>query len=75
MRLVGKTKKQIEEENQQRLLQAKMVELKQFLVNTDYVTIKIAEGVASREDYEEVLEQRNNARNEINRIKKLLGEE
>lgn len=75
MLLTGKTKKQIEEENQRRLLQEKIVELKQFLVNTDYVTIKIAEGAASREDYKEILEQRNNARNEINRIKKLLGEE
>lgn len=38
------------------------------LQNTDYIAMKIAEGVSSKEDYSEVLENRQLWRNEINAI-------
>lgn len=48
--------------------QARIVELKQLLAGTDYVVLKIAEGVATREDYESVLAQRQAWRVEINEL-------
>ena len=39
--------------------------LKQFLNDTDYVVIKIAEGVATKEEYAEVLQDRQKARDRI----------
>ena len=57
--------------------QAKISELegevksdKQELEDTDYVTIKIAEGVATKEEYEEVLREREELREEIRRLQK-----
>lgn len=38
------------------------------LRNTDYVAIKIAEGAATREDYADVIAQRQQWRDEINRL-------
>ena len=49
-------------------------ELKSFLKETDYVAIKIAEGVADSSEYEETLERRKNARVEINELEKKLEE-
>ena len=43
-------------------------ELKQMLRDTDYVTIKIAEGVATKEEYADILEQRSAWRTEINNL-------
>lgn len=43
-------------------------ELKTKLAETDYVVIKIAEGEATRDDYEDVLNQRQAWRNEINEL-------
>lgn len=39
--------------------------LKQFLNDTDYVVIKIAEGVATKEEYAEILQDRQKARDRI----------
>ena len=46
-------------------------ELKAKLAATDYIVIKIAEGAATREEYEEVLEQRESWRDEINELEEL----
>lgn len=49
-------------------------ELKTFLRETDYVAIKIAEGVADSSEYEETLEKRRDTRAEINELEKKLAE-
>ena len=46
-------------------------ELKQKLVDTDYIACKIAEGVATVEEYAEELKQRQEWRDEINRLEGL----
>ena len=46
-------------------------ELKTKLAETDYVVIKIAEGSATREEYEEILEQRETWRDEINKLQEI----
>ena len=43
-------------------------ELKQKLADTDYIACKIAEGVATAEEYAEELKQRQIWREEINRL-------
>ncbi len=43
-------------------------ELKQKLVETDYIAVKIAEGVATKEEYADVLAQRQAWREEINQL-------
>lgn len=47
---------------------ARIAELKQNLADTDYIVIKIAEGVATWEDYPEIKEQRQAWRDEINQL-------
>lgn len=47
---------------------AEIAELKRKLAETDYVAVKIAEGVATKEDYAEVLEQRAQWRARINEL-------
>lgn len=47
---------------------------KEELYETDYVTIKIAEGVATKEDYEDVLKEREELREEIRKLQKELDE-
>lgn len=49
-------------------LQSERFMLIQELQKTDYVTIKIAEGISTREEYEEALAQRQEARDRINEI-------
>lgn len=46
----------------------RIMELKQLLANTDYVTCKIAEGAATKEEYQEILNQRQEWRDEINKL-------
>jgi hypothetical protein len=48
--------------------QARIAELKELLAGTDYVVLKIAEGVATKEDYASVLEIRQQWRAEINEL-------
>ena len=43
-------------------------ELKQKLSDTDYIACKIAEGVATAEEYADVIAQRQAWREEINRL-------
>ena len=43
-------------------------DLIQYLADTDYVVIKIAEGVATAEDYVDILQKRKQARARINEI-------
>lgn len=45
-----------------------IAELKAYLESTDYVVIKIAEGVATSEEYAEVLAERVRARARINQL-------
>lgn len=48
-----------------------IAELKQKLADTDYIACKIAEGVATKEEYAEVIEQRRAWRKEINTLEKM----
>jgi len=50
------------------ILQNQINELKQKLSNTDYVAIKISEGAATQEEYAEVLTERANWREQINKL-------
>lgn len=47
---------------------AQIMELKRKLAETDYVACKIAEGVATKEEYAEKIKQRQLWREEINRL-------
>lgn len=49
-------------------------ELKQKLAETDYIACKIAEGVATKEEYAEQIKQRQLWREEINRLEKEKGD-
>ena len=55
-------------------LEQEIHEDKKELEDTDYVTIKIAEGVATKEEYEAVLKEREELREEIRRLQKELDE-
>lgn len=55
------------------LAQFKINELKQKLSETDYIAAKIAEGVATKEEYKEQLEKRQEWRNQINSIQEQYG--
>lgn len=48
--------------------QARIAVLKELLAGTDYVVIKIAEGVSTKEDYASVLDIRQQWRAEINEL-------
>ena len=48
--------------------QNRIAELKRNLAETDYVIIKIAEGVAYKEEYADVIEQRQAWRDELNKL-------
>ena len=50
------------------LREQEIAELKAYLVQTDYAVIKIAEGVATAEEYAEVLDERRQARIRINEL-------
>ena len=52
--------------------QARIDELKQKLADTDYIACKIAEGAATKEDYADVIAQRQAWREEINTLQKEL---
>lgn len=59
---------EIPQPTQDELDRREINELKDYLSNTDYVVIKIAEGVATAEDYAEVLVKRAEARARINEL-------
>lgn len=56
------------EPTEEELAQARIMELKAKLQDTDYVVIKIAEGEATQEEYAEVLARRKAWRKEINEL-------
>ena len=47
-----------------------IAQLKQKLSDTDYIACKIAEGVATKEEYAEVIAQRQEWRKEINKLER-----
>lgn len=51
-------------------IETQIFELKQNLLNTDYIACKIAEGAATKEEYKDILMQRQLWREEINRLTK-----
>lgn len=59
---------EIPQPTEEEIKQARISELKQMLADTDYVVIKIAEGEATREEYESILEDRQKWRAEINEL-------
>lgn len=48
--------------------EARIAELKKKLSDTDYVVVKIAEGSATKEEYEDVISKRREWRKEINEL-------
>ena len=48
---------------------------KHRLAETDYVIIKIAEGVSTRDDYEDILNERARLRQQINELEQLAKEQ
>ncbi len=48
--------------------QIRIIELKQLLADTDYISCKIAEGVATKEEYVKELARRQAWREEINSL-------
>lgn len=50
------------------LAEQRIAELKQLLADSDYAVIKIAEGVATADDYSEILNSRKAWRAEINEL-------
>ena len=57
-----------EETTKEFLKQSRINQLKKNLLNTDYVVIKIAEQVATFEEYSDIIEQRKSWRKEINEL-------
>ena len=55
-------------------IQNEIAELKAYLEQTDYIACKIAEGVATQEEYSEQLAQRAEARTKINELETQLEE-
>jgi hypothetical protein len=51
-------------------VECQIEELKQKLSDTDYIACKIAEGAATVEEYAEELQQRQEWREEINRLER-----
>ena len=56
------------------LIQRRIEELKQCLSDTDYVVIKIAEGVATAEEYTDIITNRQAWRAEINQLQACTNE-
>ena len=54
--------------------QSEIIELKKYLVDTDYKAIKFAEGEITESDYQEVKSQRHDARVRINELESLIEE-
>ena len=54
--------------------QSEIIEIKKYLVDTDYKAIKFAEGEITESDYQEVKSQRHDARVRINELESLIEE-
>lgn len=61
------------ENDEIRQLEAEINACKQLLNNTDYVTIKIAEGVAEEDEYTDIIAKRQEWRNKINECEALIS--
>lgn len=48
--------------------ETQIADLKQKLADTDYISCKIADGAATREEYADILAQRQEWRKEINKL-------
>lgn len=71
MFLKGKTKKEIEKDKQRKNAEAAIVELKKYLIETDYIIIKCLEaGKNPGQEYAEISKKRNDARALINKLEK-----
>ena len=46
--------------------------MKQLLLQTDYIALKIAEGAATKEEYADVVIQRNTWRARINELEEMM---
>ena len=66
--IVSAIPEKTEEEKAAEARAARIAELKQNLADTDYIAAKIAEGVATKEEYADVLAQRQAWRDEINEL-------
>lgn len=64
------TEEEAETRSKQDKAKARIKELKELLASTDYVVLKVAEGVSSFADYEEIFEKRQLYRNQINELEK-----
>ena len=67
-----KTKTEVDAEVKKEETEARIAELKQQLSYSDYVVIKIAEGEATTEEYDDVLAARKRWRTEINELEKTI---
>lgn len=67
------TKIVISEPTEYEKAQERIAVLKELLAGTDYVVLKIAEGVATKEDYASVLDIRQQWRAEINQLEATGG--
>lgn len=61
---------EIPQPSEEDIKQQRTHELKQFLADTDYVALKIAEGSATASEYADVIAQRKAWRAEINELEK-----
>ena len=61
------------EKPQSLINQERIKELKKNLSKTDYITAKIAEGAATKEEYADVIAQRQAWRDEINELEKNIS--
>jgi len=66
--IIGLTQEQIDNNSTIKEKEDRIKELKKYLTDTDYVVIKIAEGAATTEEYQDIIDQRVSARNEINTL-------
>lgn len=62
------------EQTEEEIKQAKIAELKQKLTDTDYKTSKYVDGNYTEEEWQEIVNQRNTWRKEINDLEQLLLE-
>lgn len=53
-------------------IEVRISELKVLLANSDYIAIKIAEGVSTIEEYSDIIAQRRLWREEINKLEALI---
>lgn len=58
------------EPTKKELNEIEVINLKQYLKDTDYIIIKIAEGVATAEEYADVIALRQQSRARINELEK-----